>query len=55
METLRVGDVENVTVSAGVATHRRGESIDEILKRANEALHNAKRTGKNRMVSEEVA
>ncbi|MCS7307846.1 MAG: sensor domain-containing diguanylate cyclase [Aquificaceae bacterium] len=55
VETLRVGDVENVTVSAGVATHRRGESINKIIKRADEALYTAKRTGKNRVVSEEVA
>jgi diguanylate cyclase len=37
-----------VTFSAGVTTYRPGETIDTALERADEALYEAKRTGKNR-------
>lgn len=37
-----------VTFSAGVTTYRHGERIEEALERADEALYEAKRTGKNR-------
>jgi len=37
-----------VTFSAGVTTYRPGERIEEALERADEALYEAKRTGKNR-------
>lgn len=37
-----------VTFSAGVTTYRLGERIEEALERADEALYEAKRTGKNR-------
>jgi diguanylate cyclase len=37
-----------VTFSAGVTTYRMGERIEEALERADEALYEAKRTGKNR-------
>jgi diguanylate cyclase len=37
-----------VTFSAGVTAHRIGETIDAALERADEALYEAKRTGKNR-------
>ena len=37
-----------VTFSAGVTAWRPGESIDAALERADEALYEAKRTGKNR-------
>jgi diguanylate cyclase (GGDEF)-like protein len=46
-------DTENdtvaVTISIGFAVHRRGESGAEILKRADEALYEAKHRGKNRV------
>jgi diguanylate cyclase len=37
-----------VTFSAGVTAYRIGERIEEALERADEALYEAKRTGKNR-------
>jgi diguanylate cyclase len=37
-----------VTFSAGVTLHRRAESLEACLQRADEALYEAKRTGKNR-------
>ncbi|MEK8047725.1 GGDEF domain-containing protein [Ideonella margarita] len=37
-----------VTFSAGVTSYRLGERLEEALERADEALYEAKRTGKNR-------
>ncbi len=37
-----------VTFSAGVTAYRGGETIEQALERADEALYEAKRTGKNR-------
>ncbi|MFZ2988732.1 diguanylate cyclase, partial [Ideonella sp.] len=37
-----------VTFSAGVTRYRPGESLEEALERSDEALYEAKRTGKNR-------
>jgi diguanylate cyclase len=37
-----------VTFSAGVTTYRSGELLDAALERADQALYEAKRTGKNR-------
>jgi diguanylate cyclase len=37
-----------VTFSAGVTVHRAGEAIEAALERADQALYEAKRTGKNR-------
>jgi len=37
-----------VTFSAGVTAYRLGERIEEALERADEAMYEAKRTGKNR-------
>lgn len=37
-----------VTFSAGVSEYRQDERIEEVLERADEALYEAKRTGKNR-------
>ena len=37
-----------VTFSAGVTAHRAGEAIEVALERADQALYEAKRTGKNR-------
>lgn len=37
-----------VTFSAGVTPYRQGERLEDALERADEALYDAKRTGKNR-------
>ena len=37
-----------VTFSAGVTGYRLGETIEDALERADQALYEAKRTGKNR-------
>ncbi len=37
-----------VTFSAGVTLYREGERIEDALERADQALYEAKRTGKNR-------
>lgn len=40
------------TCSFGVSEWRNGESIDDLLKRADIALYNAKRKGRNRVVAD---
>jgi diguanylate cyclase (GGDEF)-like protein len=39
-----------VTISGGVAEHRDGESLVQLLQRADRALYQAKRTGRNRII-----
>jgi len=52
---LRVPGDENttvsITISAGVAQLRPGESIDQLIARADEALYRAKGTGRDRVVT----
>ncbi|MGI9331185.1 MAG: diguanylate cyclase [Gammaproteobacteria bacterium] len=43
-------DVLQITVSVGVAEYRRGETVPELLARAEEALHRAKAEGRNCVV-----
>jgi diguanylate cyclase len=45
---MREGDQVFITFSAGLTLYRDGESIEGALERADEALYEAKRTGKNR-------
>ncbi len=45
---LHAGEEVFVTFSAGVTAWRSGETLDAALARADEALYEAKRTGKNR-------
>lgn len=40
---------ERVTVSIGAATYRQGEDVADTIKRADEALYKAKRSGRNRI------
>ncbi len=41
------------TVSAGVASYRKGETVEQLLHRADQALYEAKRAGRNRVVAGE--
>jgi two-component system cell cycle response regulator len=42
----------DVTISVGIAMRREGDAADTVLKRADEALYQAKRDGRNRVVSD---
>ncbi|MBW7931919.1 MAG: GGDEF domain-containing protein, partial [Gammaproteobacteria bacterium] len=44
-----VADDLQITVSAGVAEYRPGETIPELLTRADQAMYAAKRSGRNRV------
>ncbi|MCB2226610.1 MAG: GGDEF domain-containing protein [Desulfarculaceae bacterium] len=44
------GDLR-VTISIGVAEYQPNETVDDVLKRADQALYEAKRSGRNRTVS----
>jgi diguanylate cyclase len=46
-------DLGAVTVSAGVAQRRRGESLSSLVERADAALYESKRAGRNRVTSAE--
>lgn len=39
------------TASFGITTFKKGENVDELLKRADEAMYKAKKSGKNRVVT----
>lgn len=43
----------NVTVSVGIAAFRKGDSIEQVVKRADTALYQAKHAGRNRIVTSE--
>ena len=53
IESLHVDDIPPetpVTISLGVAVHHPGDTADETLRRADEALYTAKEEGRNRVV-----
>jgi diguanylate cyclase len=47
-------DLGTITMSLGVAQYRAGEPAANFIKRADECLYAAKRTGRNRVVSEQA-
>jgi diguanylate cyclase len=47
-------DFGTITLSMGVATYHAGEHLVDTLRRADAALYQAKRSGRNRVVSEEA-
>jgi diguanylate cyclase (GGDEF)-like protein len=52
-ETMRPpGLTEPLTASFGIAQHRAGESIDDLLRHADRALYAAKRDGRNRVLAD---
>jgi diguanylate cyclase (GGDEF)-like protein len=56
MDLAEAGVTDRVTVSVGVASsHTAGETIDEIVERADRALYTAKRTGRDRVVEAQNA
>jgi len=53
MDLAEAGVTDRVTVSVGVASGQQpGETIDEIVERADRALYTAKRTGRDRVVED---
>jgi len=44
--------IGQLSVSLGVALYRDGESVEAVIKRADDALYHAKNTGRNRTVTE---
>lgn len=44
-----------VTVSAGLTSYQKGESIEQVLARADELLYQAKETGRNKAVAAEAS
>lgn len=47
IERLKILNVSRVTVSIGVASYRKGESIESLITRADDAMYEAKASGKN--------
>ncbi|MCX6075610.1 MAG: diguanylate cyclase [Campylobacterales bacterium] len=50
VESYEFEIVKNQTISLGVAQIKENETIDELLKRADDALYEAKESGRNRVV-----
>ncbi|MBB4314635.1 sensor domain-containing diguanylate cyclase [Roseospira marina] len=50
VERVAVAGGDRVTISLGVATWRPGESLEEWVNRADAAMYQAKRAGRNRVV-----
>lgn len=50
IEGLKIQGVGRVTVSIGVASFRKGESVENLITRADDAMYEAKASGKNRVM-----
>lgn len=53
-ETYIDNKVEHVTCSFGVTSYQKGDTIHSVLKRADEAMYIAKKSGKNRVEAKEI-
>jgi diguanylate cyclase (GGDEF)-like protein/PAS domain S-box-containing protein len=51
VERLRAATPDGQTCSAGLAVWRPGESVDDLVARADKALYQAKETGRDRLIS----
>ncbi|WP_437889487.1 GGDEF domain-containing protein [Phytobacter sp. V91] len=51
LANLRLPDLPPFTVSIGVARHQPEESLDELFKRVDGALYNAKNNGRNKVLA----
>lgn len=45
-------DIDGITISIGVAEYRPGETLEQLEERADRLLYKAKKTGRNRVVSQ---
>lgn len=52
LEDIQPGHTLSLTVSIGVSTYQKGDTVKTITDRADQALYEAKRGGKNRVASE---
>ena len=50
VEDNTCGEAGSITISIGVAEHRKGESITDLINRADGKMYEAKRAGKNQVV-----
>lgn len=50
-----VPDSGGITISCGIAAYAPGDTVDELMRRADEALYASKRTGKNRVSTQAPA
>jgi diguanylate cyclase len=55
LRTERFESDIRVTFSAGIAIHRHGESLEQTLRRADDALYRAKRAGRDQVLEEKPA
>jgi diguanylate cyclase len=52
--TVLPGEVLPITLSCGIAAFAEGDTVDALMRRADQALYDAKRAGKNRVSLQDV-